>query len=186
MEIKEVYANIQQTYNMFASKYNMMNPRFFLNDMNQISWLGYISNEKFETYEEYYFWVLDNVQYSFSFGDDSLVQFFFEGEAKGKKIEVIKASMAFLPNPYSYSDYFRFDMDLKNEVDFEHVSYHAHFGYRSKNVRFTIYKYPMPSEFVKLIRFLHYSTTIKSFSENKFWENLNERGIKYNHALDFK
>lgn len=185
MELKEVYANIQYTYNMFASEYDMLNPRFWLNDRNQISWIGHMSNEKFETYEEYYFWALENVQYSFSFGDDSLVQLFFEGETKGKKIEVIKASMSFLPNPYTYSDYFRFDMDLKNEVDFEHASYHAHFGYRSKNVRFTIYKYPMPSEFVKLVRFLNYNTAIESFSESKFWEDLNERGIKFNHALDF-
>ena len=138
MELNTVYANIEQIYN---SNRELMNPRFCKNARNQITWINHISNEKFDSYEEYYFWVNENLQYSFLLNEDAFVQFFFEGEKFGKKIEVYKGSMAYLPSPYTYSEYFRFDMDLKNEKDYNHVSYHAHFGYRAKDVRFALYKY---------------------------------------------
>lgn len=186
MELSEIYSNIEQMYNIYGEKFGLMNPRFIKNDNYQITWLHHISNEKFETYEEYYFWAYENVQYSFSLQDDSLVQFFFEGQKCGKRIPINKGSMAYLPNPYSYSEYFRFDIDLDNEKDYDHPSYHAHFGYRAKDVRFTLYKYPMPTEFLKLIQFLHYGISIESYSKEKFWENLSDRKIKFNHYLDFR
>ena len=99
MELSEIYSNIEQMYNIYGEKFGLMNPRFIKNDNYQITWLNHISNEKFETYEEYYFWAYENVQYSFSLQDDSLVQFFFEGQKCGKRIPVNKGSMAYLPNP---------------------------------------------------------------------------------------
>ena len=186
MELSTVYANIEQVYNIKREQYDLMNPRFCKNANNQITWLNHISNEKFDSYEEYYFWVNENLQYSFLLNEDSFVQFFFEGEKVGKKIEVYRGSMAYLPNPYTYSEYFRFDMDLKNEKDYKHVSYHVHFGYRAKDVRFALYKYPLPSEFLKLIQFLHYDISLTKFSQNKFWESLSDRNIAFNHCLDLK
>ncbi len=186
MELSRVYTNIEKIYHINRVKYGIMNPRFCKNNLNQITWVNHVSNEKFESYEEYYLWVNENLQYSFSLNEDSFVQFFFEGEKVGKKIEVYKGSMAYLPNPYTYSEYFRFDMDLKNEKDYGHESYHVHFGYRAKDVRFALYKYPLPSEFMKLVEFLHYNISITGFVQNNFWETLSDRGIKFNHCLDLK
>ena len=186
MELNDIYINIQQMYNIYGRKYGLMNPRFIKNDNGQITWLIHISNEKFETYEEYYLWVNENLQYSFSLEDDSLIQIFFEGKRQGKKIPVKKGSMAYLPSPYSYSEYFRFDVDLDNEKDYAHPTYHAHFGYRAKDVRFTLFKYPMPTEFLKLIQFLHHEVPIEQYAKEKFWETLADRNIKFNHCLDFK
>ena len=187
MELDTVYSNIEFLYNNHGQEYGIINPRFTKNSANQITWHNHLSNEKFETYEEYYSWANENFQYSFGLQDDSLVQLYFEGKQEGRKIIVTKGSMAFLPNPYSYSEYYRFDIDTSEGTvkDYSHPTYHIHFGYRAKDVRFTLYIYPMPTEFLKLIEFLHFEKQIKKYSESKFWESLEERNVKFNHSLDF-
>lgn len=186
MELEKIYNNLFTFYNMNYRKYMLTDPRFYLNDALQLTWYNHITNESFENYEQYYDWVFDNVQYSLKLDDDSLLQFFFEAEREGKKNHAKKGSMAYLPNPRNYSEYFRFDVDLKREENYVHTSYHIHFGYRSKNVRFTLNRFPMPSEFVRFIFFLHYGEWVEEFNKNNFWETLEERNIKYNHALDFR
>ncbi len=185
MELNHVYSNIMQMYNCHREDYGIMNPRFIKNEHYQITWINYLGIERFETYEEYYFWAYENVQYSFSLQDDSLIQIFYKAEKQGKKEVVVEGSMAYLPSPYKYCDYFRFDIDTNNEESFRHTSYHAHFGYRSKDVRFTLVRYPMPSEFVKLVMNLCYGVHIGGFSSDKFWESLDDRGINYNHYINF-
>lgn len=185
MELEKVYANLHTFYNIYYRKYTLTDPRFYMNELLQLTWYDHLPNEAFENYEQYYDWVFDNVQYSLKLEDDSLLQFFFEAEREGKKNKIKKGSMAYLPNPRSFSDYFRFDIDLKREENYAHTSYHIHFGYRSKDVRFALNKLPLPSEFIRLIFFLHYGEVLEEFNKDNFWETLEERNIKYNHILDF-
>jgi hypothetical protein len=154
---------------------------------NAVSWENYRTNEKFETYNEYYNWVINKIQYSFMLKDESAIQIFLEGERSGKKDNyvLVKGKMAYLPRPDKYSEYFRFDVDYKKANDYDHTAYHAHFGYRSKDVRFSLYQFPTPSEFVKFVLFIDYGYHYMHFNSKNFFDDLDLLGNKYNHNLSF-
>jgi hypothetical protein len=184
VDIESVYSNLLTFYNVNNNEYKFLNPRMEkLCDC--ISWKNYKGNEKFENYDEYYQWALDNVQYSFMFSDESMIQVYFEGVRKKKKFVITKGSMSYLPMPKKYSEYFRFDLDYDREEDYVHTSYHIHFGYRSKDIRFSLMRFPYPSEFIKMILFLDYDKEVNYYNRSMFMEDLRERSIEYNHALDF-
>ena len=186
MTIDKIFLDIQYFYNSFAIKYNITNPRFVKSD-TVISWSNHIPTERFITYEEYYHWVYNKSQYSFSLENDSLVQLYFEGkwgkEKKKRVVKVSKASMAYLPNPASYSEYFRVDMDLDNAKNFCHNSYHVHFGYRNDELRISLYQYPLPSQFT--IFLLNSEEDIRAFSKDRFFPSLDYLKEQYNHKLEF-
>lgn len=182
MEIKSVFNDLDTFYKAYSRQYKFMNPRY-AKTYNSLSWENHISNEKFDSYEEYYQWVIDKIQYSLLLGDESAVQIYFEGERKGKKYEIKKGSMAYLPNPKKYSEYFRFDLDYKNSEHYNHTAYHIHFGYKAKDVRFSLLSMPLPSEFIKFILFLDYNVEYEYFNDKNFLPDLDKLDNKYNHIL---
>ncbi|OPD59415.1 hypothetical protein [Bacillus anthracis] len=184
MDIQSLYYDLQTFYNANRRAHHFLNPRYEMN-YNTLTWEKHIPNEKFDTYHEYYDWAVNKIQYSFMLQDESIVQIFFEGEPKKKKFIVTKGSMAYLPRPDKYSEYFRFDVDYKSAQHFNHTAYHVHFGYRAKDVRFSLFHFPAPSEFIKFILSLDYNQPQQCFNAQNFFKDLDEINNNYNHSLRF-
>ncbi|MCK4261217.1 MAG: hypothetical protein KAX49_19740 [Halanaerobiales bacterium] len=182
MKVKSLYSNLKTFYNLKARELHFLNPRFIL-VQNTLTWDKHISNEKFITYPEYYNWVVNNSQYSLMFEDESYIQIYFESDGEDENVK--KGSMAYLPEPEQYSEYFRFDLDMNNITPYNHTAYHIHFGYRSKDVRFCLYQFPFPSEFIKFILTSVYEYEVSCFNPQKLFSNLDELNNQYNHHLSF-
>ncbi len=181
MNIKTLHSNFLFTYNQYFEQYSLTNPLFCISpNKKKLTWLNYRSKESFYTYEEYYNWVNNNLQYSIAISDKALIQIFFEGD--GKKI--LKSSLAFLPNPNILMSYFRFDMDLLSCKNYYHNSYHINFGYRTDDVRYSLNKFPYPSEFIKFSLFLIGKDEFLFFKKDHFFSDLNSLGEKYSHFFD--
>lgn len=182
VDVISLYSDLDIFYKANSRKYNLLNPRYKF-DNRVLSWQNHISNEKFETYPEYFEWVISEVQYSLMLSDESVVQIYFEGEKNKKKFVITKGSMAYLPRPDKYSEYFRFDVDAINARDFDHTAYHIHFGYKAKDTRFCMFEFPFPSEFIKLILSMDYGISFETFNPKKVFKNLDSFGSKYNHSF---
>lgn len=182
MTIENLYQNLRHTYNLYSNKYIIANPLFEMSPNRKIlTWRNYQSRESFYYYEDYFQWVTDNLQYSIAIDDRALVQIFFE-ENGGK---IIRGSLSFLPQPDLLMPPFRFDLDTKNNKSYYHNSYHINFGYRSDDIRFTLNKFPYPSEFLKFCLFLNGCSEFSCFSKRKFFKDLSSLGESYSHVFDF-
>lgn len=179
--VKNLYNNLLTTYNLYYSKYDLQNPLFCMKGNNVLTWHSYLSKEYFHSYEEYYNWVVSNSQYSMAIGENVLVQLYYE-EHKG---EIYKASLTFLPSPDSLMCYFRFDMDTVNVANYYHNSYHINFGYNSDDIRFTLTRFPYPSEFIKFILFLCGNSEFTTHSTGHFFLDLSTKGELFTHFFDF-
>lgn len=157
--IQKIYYELELFYNINSRKYGLID-RFFCRNENVISWHKYESHHKFKTYEDCYNWIINNNQYSFKFQEGHCVQLYYEFDTD----KLSKASLNFYPNPdiYDGNDYVRFDCDLGSHRDYIHTSYHAHFGYNS-NYRISIYRFPMPQEFLNFIIVQYYNDLIDNF-----------------------
>lgn len=178
--VKKLYIDLKQFYNCSYLKYNLQNPLFCING-NHLTWNNYLPKESFYTYEEYFDWVVNNNQYSLVILDNLLLQIFYEE----KNAKIVKGSLTFLPNPDSMMSYFRFDMDTQKAKDFYHNSYHINFGYNSDDVRFTLFKFPYPSEFIKFALFLSGRSEFTKHSQSKYFTDLRAIGESFSHFLDF-
>lgn len=184
MDIQSLFYDLDTFYKANFKEHKLINPRYEMT-FNTLSWEKHISNEKFDFYPQYYEWAVNKIQYSFMLEDESIIQIYYEGERIKKKYIVTKGSMAYLPRPDKYSEYFRFDVDYKKAQHFNHTAYHIHFGYRAKDVRFSLFHFPTPSEFIKFILFLDYQKTIASFKSKNFFDDLDTIKNEYNHILSF-
>ncbi len=182
MTLTNLLSDLRIFYNLNFNEFNLLNPFFYINSSsNSLTWKNYISEESFDTYEEYYQWVVSNNQYSLTFGEDALIRIHFK-----KKGTNWFASMAFLPDPSINSTYFRFDMDFSEQKDFIHSSYHIHFGYNSNRFRISLMSYPYPSQFLYFIAFLLGYHKCKHFDNSKFFPSLDSIPEVYNHFLNLK
>lgn len=182
MKVQDLYTDIQKYYNLNYRDSQLINPRFIIND-NKLTWASYKTKENKETYEEYFQWVLDNSQFSLQINDEALIQIFYEEDIKSK--EVFRGSLSFLPRPDYLMSYFRFDFDRNAKIDYSHNSYHINFGYRSDDLRFSLKKFPYPSEFMNMVLFFLNKKEIKSFDKGNFYADLDSIGELYNHSFDF-
>jgi hypothetical protein len=182
ISVKNLYNNLLTFYNECHEKYDLQNPFFCLNSLgNVLTWTSYQSKASFYTYEEYFKWVVDNNQYSLAIGERILIQVYFEQS----KTAITKASMSFLPSPDILMGYFRLDMDRNKPVDYYHNSYHINFGYNTDDVRFTLQKFPYPSEFIKFSLFLAGQSDFKIHNKKKFFPDLSSFGESFSHCFDF-
>lgn len=180
--VKNLHANLLLAYNHYSKKYSISNPLFCLSPNGKIlTWLNYTSREYFYTYEEYYQWVNENLQYSLALSENVLVQIFYEE----KDNKIIRGSLCFLPHPDLLMSYFRFDMDVEKCKNYYHNTYHINFGYRSDDVRYSLNRFPYPSEFIKFCLFLMGNEEFNRFSKKKFFNDLNSVGESYSHLFDF-
>jgi hypothetical protein len=183
MNVNALFQNTHMIYNCLAERYNITNPFFILSPSKRmLTWTNYLTKEKFYSYEEYYDWVSNNLQYSMSLSEVAFFQIFFE-EKDG---EIFRGSLSFLPRPDLLMTPFRFDLDLLNVKSYYHNSYHVNFGYRSDDFRFTVNKFPFPSEFVKFCLFLNGSEEFNSFNRKKFFKSLGLIREDYSHSFDFE
>lgn len=179
---QNLYMNALTCYNVYAERYSLTNPLFHLsNDKKTMSWYNYKPKEHFYTYEEYYQWANDNLQYSIAISNKALIQLFYYE----KDSNITKASLSFLPNPDELMSYFRFDLDCENHEDYHHNSSHINFGYRADNIRYSLNKFPYPSEFIKFCLFVAGNHELTNFNGRKFLADLDTRGELYCHLFDF-
>ena len=192
MLINELYNNLNIFYNQNWNKFRLINPLFIIdNSSNSLTWANYKSKESFDTYEEYFYWTLDNNQYSLMIDELGLVQIFYHF----KNNSVNNSSLSYLPNPEITSEYFRFDLDERGINDFSHTFYHFQFSYPFNNFRIPIKSFPYPSEFLNYILFLLGLKELKNFNKNNSFEDLDSlqlknrlnenKGFLYNHCIDF-
>jgi hypothetical protein len=181
MLISKLHTNLKIAYSENSSKHEIINP-FFVWNGNTVSWNNYLGKNPHGNYEEYFQWVYDNNQFSFEVADFCVAQVYYE--VKEEKIE--KASLAFLPFPNLSHQYLRFDLDHEAARDFEHCSYHVHFGYPSNMVRLALFNYPWPSEFMKFVLFMIGKEQVQKFSSQNFFPSLDLLGNKHNHSLSLE
>lgn len=180
--INSLFQDLKIFYISNNEKFSLTNPLFTQKNNSEIlTWYNYKSKQSFYTYDEYYLWVINNLQYSVVIDDKVLVQIYYV--QKGK--DITKASLSFLPHPDLLMSYFRFDMDTENNKDYYHNSYHINFGYRSDDVRFTLNRFPYPSEFLRFVLFLMGYDEFKTFNRKRFFDDLNSIGDQYSHNFDF-
>lgn len=183
MTIKNLHANLSLAYNFFSKQYNIVNPFFEISPNGKLlTWKNYKSKESFYNYEEYFHWVNENLQYSIAISETAFIQVFFEEEDG----VISKGSLSFLPYPDLLMVPFRFDMDTKNCKDYYHNSYHINFGYRSDDVRFSLNRFPFPTEFIKFCLFLNGNSEFTHFNKKKFFNDLTAIGELYSHLFDFE
>jgi len=181
--VRNLYNNLRLSYNVFSKTFDIANPLFQItNDEQILSWHKYLPKESFNTYEEYFEWVNSNLQYSLAISDVGFIQIFYKSEND----KIVKASLAFLPNPNMMMSFFRFDLDSINCKDYYHNTYHINFGYRSDDIRYTLNRFPYPSEFIKFILFLLGKFEFKSYNKKKFFIDLDSIPELYSHRFDFK
>lgn len=180
--IPTLFQDLNVFYLSNNKKYLITNPFFSIaKDGSSLTWFNYQPREKFYFYEDYYEWVSNNLQYSLAIDDKVLIQIFFH--ETGDKI--VQGSLGFLPRPDLYFPYFRFDMDLLNSKDYYHNSYHVNFGYRSDDVRFSLHRFPHPSEFLRFVLFLMGREEFNRYNRNRFFDDLTKFDEKYSHLFDF-
>ncbi|HLO59212.1 MAG TPA: hypothetical protein VK179_10750 [Bacteroidales bacterium] len=177
---KTLYSNLERIYNANFRKYDLQNPFFCLKN-NELTWHSYVPKESFYTYDEYFKWVINNNQYSLAVSGKALIQVYFREENR----IITKGTLAFLPEPDSFMTYFRFDMDTINPAPYYHNTYHIHFGYRSDDIRFSLYKFPYPSEFIKFTLFLLGNSEFTSHNNERFFSDLATIGESFSHKFEF-
>lgn len=181
MKVINVHNDLKQFYDHNYGDFQLNNAFFCVNDKKDaLTWANYLAEENFESYEEYYGWVVGNSQYSLAFGDMAVVRIYFRGME-----EIQFASMAFLPNPANKMPYFRLDLDYAGAKDYVHSSYHVHFGYANNQMRFSLMNYPYPSQYLSFLAFLLGYRDCENFDNGKFFTSLDEFSDKYNHYLNF-
>lgn len=181
--VENLHANLKTTYNANFRKYSLSNPFFTLSaNKNVLSWNNYLPKQRLLDYELYYDWINENLQYSLGIHKKAVIQIYFEQTKHG----VNKSSLTFLPHPDLEMPYFRFDMDSLKWKDYYHNSYHIHFGFNCDNIRFSLHRFPHPSEFIKFCLFLLGDTSITALKRNNFFADLSTIGEKFSHFFDFK
>lgn len=182
MNIRHLYTNLNQFYNLEYRDFHLLNPKYIING-SKLTWSKYVPRENQETYEEYFQWVLDQGQFSLQIGDFAVIQIFFEEDMNH---EVYRGSLSFLPEPTYLYSYFRFDFDSLANINYTHNSYHVNFGYKSDDLRFSLKRFPYPSEFIKFALFLTAKKEIASFPGTNFFTDLDSMKEDYNHCIDFR
>lgn len=179
---KALHHNLDIFYKTNFSKLEIRNPFYQLtSDSKTLTWYNYQVKQFFYSYEEYYAWVSDHLQYSLAFGDHGLIQIFYQEFKTG----VQKGSLGFLPHPDLLMTYFRFDMDTHACSDYYHNSFHINFGYRSDDLRFSLNRFPFTSEFLRFCAFLTGNVEFSDFNRKRFFGDLGTMGEKYSHLFEF-
>ena len=181
-----IFSDLQKYYN---SNYDFLLNYNISFKPNILSWGNYKNREIFDTYEEYFHWIINCRQYSFNLHDGSALQLYYEGDGNTLK----KASLAFLPLCDDNLQYFRFDLDYEASRDYCHTCYHVHFGYKTEKMRLTLFHFPKPSQFIQFVKSFVYEIPVEKFKKDKFYPDLNKLaenptgiisgGEKYNHFL---
>ncbi len=180
--IRALHHNLDIFYKSNFEKWSMSNPLYAISpDKKTLTWYNYQTKQSFYSYEEYYAWVADNLQYSIALGENILLQIFYQELENG----VSKGSLSFLPHPDLLMTYMRFDMDKNNWKHYYHNSFHIHFGYRSEELRFSLNRFPHPSEFIRFCLFLMGNDEFENFNRNRFFNDLTTFGERHSHIFDF-
>jgi len=181
MLINKLETNLKIAFSENSMKHEVVNP-FFIRSGNTISWGNYLGKNPQQYYDSYFQWVYDNYQFSFEITDLCVAQLYYEFSED----KITKASLAFLPYPHLSHQYLRLDLDHEATRDFDHCSYHVHFGYPSNMVRLALFNFPWPSEFMKFILFMVGKEKIQKFLPQNFFPNLDDLGNKHNHSMSFE
>jgi hypothetical protein len=163
MLIDEIHTDLYSFYNDYFSKYNLVNPFFYRND-SELSWNNRLPDPRENDYEIEYTWIVENLQYSLSIDDKGLFQFYYCTQ----KGELLRANIAFLPNPDFSHQYIRFDFTPLDSRTYFHPEIHFHFGYPSNSMRIAIGKMPYPSNFMQFVIHLLGFQEITGFNNKKF------------------
>ena len=60
---------------------------------------------------------------------------------------------------------------------------HIHFGYKNDDLRVSLHKYPLPSQFVAFL--LNSKEKVAVFDKDKFFPSLDDLKELYNHKFEF-
>lgn len=180
--INALFQDLNIFYISNNEKFSITNPLYTqANNSEILTWYNYQTKQYFYTYDEYYAWVVNNLQYSLVIDNKVLIQMYYVQKEKS----ITQASLSFLPHPDLLMSYFRFDMDTNSCKDYYHNSYHVNFGYRSDDIRFSLNRFPHPSEFLRFVLFLLGHEEFKAFNRKRFFNDLNSLGEQYSHNFDF-
>ena len=174
----DLHKDLSSFYNSHFEEYNFANPFFYRND-NELSWNKRLPDPRENDYENEYTWIVNNLQFSLSMDDIGLFQFYYGTE----KDELVKANIAFLPNPDISHQYIRFDFAPSDDKTFFHPKIHFHFGYPSNSMRITVEKVPYPSSFLQFVIHLLGRKELINFDNRKFV--LLDKYVFKNHFIKF-
>lgn len=190
-----------------SDKLNILNLQFALQsgaDLDQdLTWFGREKNisdarmySELGEYSDYFQFCLNNSFFSLQIADGSLVQLYMKAGPHG---ELVDGSLAFIPKPDNGFDYFRLDYAPAEARHYRHNRYHGHFGFRSKNMRISLFQYPWPDEFLTFLAHIisdekgrqlegydrPIGARITRFHRKRHLQNLDYHYERYNHSLRF-
>lgn len=179
--IADLGTDLHTFYNANYRRWKLQNPSFVQKD-GCLTWRNRVGINHEEDYEKLYQQVIDDVQYSLMIENRAVVQIYYQS-SHGK---VTDAALAFIPEPGTGLEYFRLDFDLRRAKHFSHTTYHAHFGFHCKEMRFSIKEFPYPSQFLRFICGIAFQRKIEHFNRDKFLaDDLVSTGCKHHHGLGF-
>jgi hypothetical protein len=177
--MRDYYSNLETFYNQNHKK--LINPNFIWRD-DKLTWNNRLGWLKEHNYEKYFQWLINEKQYSLLLTDGAALQIYYEFYKDALKI----ASLSFYPVPESGFEPFRFDLDIDAAKDYHHTHYHIHYGYNTKGMRMPLYRFPMPSEYIKFVlAYVYAENSFYNFKKDLFLDNLDDLECKYNHSLKF-
>lgn len=179
---RAMHSDLERFYHENFRNAGLTNPRFILEDRKRLSWADRKPWQAFNTYEEYFHWVLNENQYSLIVQESAFVQIYYEDTNNNEFI----SSLSFIPEPGLRLPYLRLDCDPSAARDFIHNSFHMHIGYDSQDYRLPLHKFPFPSEFMKVAIGILQGQDSGPLIVERMHHDLDLRGEKFRTFLDFR